>query len=361
MAAIEVSDTERKVAEMLLENTGASILDSGGAYGRAWQNARAKYLGKPVPNSAFSGTPLDWPDDPVEDEITVAAAMMKDEDEAFITDWGVTVRAFHWLAARLEYHPDLDAKYQRWTRVTNFGKDRYDKDWGLTLTERFVEQLRKHAKVGGIYGDGEAFSDNTYNHEDALDRTLQYTYFSVSNGYNVGWDDDRRDHPEFLPDGTYVLLQIHGGCDVRGGYTDPVLFECVGDDGSWFDNARIEVWCEGADVLPKGVCDGQVSMDAEIIRPSRTSHRWDNSYDDGSTLRLVYNSGEWLDSYWPDKEEEALVLSTKDIDEEEDEQVQVGWGSQPKYAKANVARRDDQGVWRCPFDGSPLHAGGACA
>ena len=36
------SPTERKIAEMLLENTGSHFLDSGGAYGRAWQHERAR-------------------------------------------------------------------------------------------------------------------------------------------------------------------------------------------------------------------------------------------------------------------------------------------------------------------------------
>jgi hypothetical protein len=52
---------------------------------------------------------------------------------------------------------------------------------------------------------------NTYNGESDLSQTLQ--------GANL----------ELFIDGQYeyyTLLQIHGGADVRGGYTDAVLFKC---------------------------------------------------------------------------------------------------------------------------------------
>ena len=48
-------------------------------------------------------------------------------------------------------------------------------------------------------------SFNTYNYASALSQVLQGTYVSIN-----GKD--------------YILLQIHGGCDVRGGYTDAKLF-----------------------------------------------------------------------------------------------------------------------------------------
>lgn len=47
---------------------------------------------------------------------------------------------------------------------------------------------------------------NTYNGEEFVSQTLQFMCFT--DGYN-----------------DYVLLQIHGGCDVRSGYTRPQVFE----------------------------------------------------------------------------------------------------------------------------------------
>lgn len=362
--------TERKVAEMLLENTGSHMLDSGGIYGRAWQRTRAKYGLNPSKNSSYSGGPLGPDPDPTEDQIAAIALVMRYEPEGEIDRWGVvTVDTFHWLTARLDYDPELDAKYQRFTRVHNFGKDRYDAEWGMAVVDAFVRLLwdEHEATSGGIY-PGEGALDNiwtnTYNGEDALDRTLQFALFHV-------------EEDGFLPWGSYVILQIHGGADVRGGYTDPVLFRVGGNEASdLFDNARVEVWCEGntEDVVPDGQIDGQVTMDAEILTPQHIehSHRWDNSYGD-SYLRLTYSDGDWVDgNYNP-----AGVLVFVHEDEQPSDTVQIEYGyTNPegkvirpdRYAPANNATienltdSDDTVVgyiWHCPFDGSPLRASGA--
>lgn len=73
--------------------------------------------------------------------------------------------------------------------------------------QSFMDEL---ADVAGIYGDGEPVQINTYNGECLLSQTLQFIYF------------------EYEGD-SYVLLQVHGGCDVRGGYTDAKVFGC--DEG----------------------------------------------------------------------------------------------------------------------------------
>ena len=78
--------------------------------------------------------------------------------------------------------------------------------------------------IGGFYGEGSPVVVNTYNGEDALSQVLQYVYFTA-------------DHEE------YVVLQIHGGCDVRGGYTAPKVFKCS-EEHSIFDNARGSIVCE---------------------------------------------------------------------------------------------------------------------
>ena len=67
---------------------------------------------------------------------------------------------------------------------------------------------------------------NTYNGEDFLSQIIQYVY----------WTEE---------DGAHVMLQIHGGCDARGGYTDPVAFDVVDYDGTAiFDNARASIYCD---------------------------------------------------------------------------------------------------------------------
>jgi hypothetical protein len=48
---------------------------------------------------------------------------------------------------------------------------------------------------------------NTYNWESDLSQTIQYNYLELQGD-------------------CYVLLQIHNGADVRGGYTKTKLFKC---------------------------------------------------------------------------------------------------------------------------------------
>jgi hypothetical protein len=264
------SPTERAVAEMLIENTGSHFLDSG-MYGRAWQTTRARYgLDGGLPNSAFSGGPGHNPEDPREDEIERVALAMRDEPEGRIDKYGSFSRStFHFLVEALDYDEALDRKFQRWTRVTNFGKD--DKDWGLSLMQEFPEQLAKRAKITGIYGDGGAVSENTYNGESAIDRTLQFTLFSVENEGEGG----------FLPDDSYVLLQVHGGADVRGGYTEPRLFR-QSSNGEYeiLSSGRAYLSCAGN---PAKV--GQLDLDGKAIELWETIHRWD-SENGGSSFNL---------------------------------------------------------------------------
>jgi hypothetical protein len=72
-------------------------------------------------------------------------------------------------------------------------KKNQDKGW-LELMEDFA----KHIGSAGLYGEGDPITVNTYNGEDLLSQILQFVYFT----YNCE---------------PHVLLQTHGGCDVRGG------------------------------------------------------------------------------------------------------------------------------------------------
>jgi hypothetical protein len=164
------NETERVLIEMMTENTGRHMLDSGGAYGRNWeQNQDLGFVKAPA----------------VE-----------------LSDYGVYVshNVYHWLKERVTYDEELDTRFQE------FCKGREDTHW-LQDMEEFAESL----EASGLYGDGNPFTVNTYNGECSLSQTLQFTYFEL-NGTS------------------YIALQIHGGCDVRGGYTRPRIFE-VDDDG----------------------------------------------------------------------------------------------------------------------------------
>ena len=179
--------TKKVLAGMLRENTGASILDSGGAYGRSWQ----RNLVKPF-----------W-----EEPATTLEVSVYDGKAEF----SVTHNVFHWLADRLTYDRTMSKKLRKLGEREDL--------CGMGLAERFPEWLSEHDhEVGGIYGEGEPLTVNTYNGEDLLSQTLQFVYFRCD-------------------DTDYVALQIHGGADVRGGYTEPVVFT-VDEELAIFDNAK---------------------------------------------------------------------------------------------------------------------------
>jgi len=193
MTTMQIDATAGKLAEMLQENTGRSILDSGDYYGRHWEHNQG---------ADFESQP----------EGTIEFWNRKGE-----LDFIPTLSVYHFLKERLEYNPELDEQYRE-----------YVEQEGLSLVLESAESFAQSIGGKGIYGDESGpLSVNTYNGEDLLSQTLQYVYWT---------DDDGEAH---------ILLQIHGGCDMRGGYTNPVVFDVVDSDGTGiFDNARASLYCE---------------------------------------------------------------------------------------------------------------------
>jgi hypothetical protein len=185
---------ETKLTDMMQENTGRSILDSGGAYGRNWErNQGVDFAKRPEGSLEF---------------------YVRGDD----VDIMPTLDVFHFLRDRLEYNEELDDRWRAWCEEN-------DADLTYGNGEAFAEYIDGK----GIYQEGPPFTINTYNGEDMLSQTLQYVY----------WTDE---------DGAHILLQIHGGCDVRGGYTDPVAFDLTCMEGlSIFDNARAAIYCSDCD------------------------------------------------------------------------------------------------------------------
>jgi hypothetical protein len=68
------------------------------------------------------------------------------------------------------------------------------------------------------------FTENSYNRESLLSQVIQYTTFKVG-------------------DQNLVMLQIHGGADVRGGYTAPRVFEMDDEYSLIMESASIS--CTG--------------------------------------------------------------------------------------------------------------------
>lgn len=245
--------TESVVLDLLRENTGRHLLDSGDYYGRHWQQNQS------VDFDLLPSTTLSF-------------------------RFGVEVTHYlhAWLPERLSYEQAGDEAWLEWASA------REDEAW-LQSAERWAEILGG----AGIYGDGAPLTVNTYNGEDLLSQTIQYVYFTLEQdtplpapgaegrpegqptcaycerpllfvdctltddtgkeaceGTGSGGEHEEADEPSLpegtvtLSAGTYALLQIHGGADVRGGYTKPRLFSLGEyDETALLDNARATIVC----------------------------------------------------------------------------------------------------------------------
>ena len=193
-----ISKTEEVIYGMLTENTGTHFLDSGGSYGRAWQRNALKTI------EDFKNEPEAWLDPEYGD---------------------VSKSLFHHLTNYLTPDEGLTAAFSK------FAEDYPEEGW-LEVIELWLNKL-------GVPEEGELYSEarwsfNTYNFGYWLcSQTVQGSFFGL------GGKD-------------YLIMQVHGGCDVRGGYTAPQVFELSPWDGRInfiFDGERASFICQGDDCM----------------------------------------------------------------------------------------------------------------
>lgn len=170
------------VATMLTENTGRALLDSGGAYGRNWEQNQGKDFDRTPPYSLEART---WVSNQDVRKLELTA----------------TIDLYHWMDRNFKYCPTIDRALQRAIKAQK-NEDKYE----MEIMQDFAKQ----------HGTGEwpwekVQVTNTYNHDCDLSQTIQYVAYS---------------DPEY---GSVYLIQVHGGCDVRGGYTSPKAFTCSED------------------------------------------------------------------------------------------------------------------------------------
>lgn len=228
---VKQSITDIKLIEMLTENTGRHMLDSGGAYGRNWErNQGEDFYSQPLSQYKFEF----YPDG----------------------DWYVdfSINLFPYLRERLEYVPYLDNKFIEFCKEY----DPEDKQSWADCLEAFQGVLQdKHNLEYKT-------SWNTYNDE--------YNFLSqVLQGYEF-----RDNHLD-----TYIALQIHGGCDVRGGYTRPVFFKL----DAWTDFI-----CDQADSYTIS-CNGETQKERAKNLPLKTM-------EDVNEIEyhiVDFRGGDWID------------------------------------------------------------------
>ena len=162
------SRVEHILYNMFIEDTGKHFLDSGDAYNRHWQKNQKLKI-----------------DDFVNREMIT---YNKDDDYH-------SVDTFQFLYYALNVDKNTDELNKLFDEFIN--REENKDECYLTNMYDFVSELiqKDYDKI-----------DNTYNFNETLNQDFQFGIFEYNNN-------------------EYVILQIHNGCDVRGGYTKPYIFK----------------------------------------------------------------------------------------------------------------------------------------
>lgn len=181
--------TKNIIIQMLKENTVTHFLDSGDYYGRHWQRNKNR----------------DFPNEPICD-----IEVFPQTNEILIS-----YNIYHFLNNFLE----RDSNCVKWEKLFyRFASrpENEDRSW-FDLIDEFIEtnSFTLHGR------------HNTYNDETILSQNFQYYSFSPDGDeYNM-----------------YIFLQIHGGCDARGGYTKPRIFRVTDRDSFYSAMSYCDAYC----------------------------------------------------------------------------------------------------------------------
>ena len=171
----DTRSTDEVIVAMLTENTGRHFLDSGGAYGRNWERNSGKTV------ADFKSQPS-----------ATLEIWRGGDDENPRFDISCTVSVFHLLHHALSL--DEYCRIFNGMECGNWNGEYYGTDQGQ------CDWLDEN----GFQAVGDGF--NTYNWASNHSQILQ--------GQELERDGEN-----------YILLQVHGGCDARGGYTNAKLFK----------------------------------------------------------------------------------------------------------------------------------------
>ncbi len=176
---VYMDSIDELVSELMTEEIGKSILDSGSAYGYHYEENRANPPAKQPKYDVedWNGVPL------------------------------ITKNLYHILVSAVDCDP---ATYTLTGMLREFmeAEDLYP----VEAMEEFPGFLQEECGWDSYVEWGVL---NTYNYCYPVSQGIQGMDLTITSGPLVG---------------DYVILQIHGGCDVRGGYTLPVVVSGLMDD-----------------------------------------------------------------------------------------------------------------------------------
>lgn len=187
-----------KVREFSRYNSGKNLLDSGDYYGR-------KYEQPPLP----------------EDHPMVQLGLSENHDGTYEPE--IVLYTVPMLEDQTEELQFMQELFDSWA-------DKYEEDGWPELIERFMEGLG-YSRV--------CDRNNTYNHESHLDQDYVYEL----------WVPEHQDVCDWIYCKDAVLIiQLHTGCDIRGGYSPPIFLRSIHDEYALPTDftAQLEVW-DGTD------------------------------------------------------------------------------------------------------------------
>lgn len=188
--------TKQIIVEMLTENTGRALCDSGDYYGRNWSRNQGRDFG-----SGLAAT-CSW------------SVYRKDGEAAGRLEPDTGVSLYHWMVHNLSF----DAEMQ--TRLDLFSAGR-EEDGCLELADMFSQH--EHDPFDH---EREPECVNTYNNTDDchLSQVLQFSLLFTEDKYEP----------------SHIVLSVHGGCDVRGGYTEAKCFTLRRELHEFWDSMRVD-------------------------------------------------------------------------------------------------------------------------
>lgn len=176
------------IISMLLENTGRHPMDSGGDNGRRWQRNQFRDFES---------------EEPISFEVNIN---YNEDGSVKYRDIIPTISLYHWLMGS---NLDEDERSEEFNALVNHSDAWSDDDEFMFVTQRCHDYLKSVGAEPQFEKDRMGRRSeriyNTCNDSDCLDQVFQYQHVTI--------DDE-----------PYVLISVHGGADVRGGYAASRLF-----------------------------------------------------------------------------------------------------------------------------------------
>ena len=182
-----MKDVKETIYNMFIENTGKALCDSGDYYGRNYERNRELSL---------------------EDFLKSPEAVLEVSRFKGKLQFEVITSTFHRMIECLELD-DICEKFNS-KEVLDWDGDIH----GVSLSGQAFLDSMGFEKLDSAW--------NTYNFDTNFDQVFQGQHLKLN-------------------DENYVLIQIHGGADVRGGYTNAKLFKTESEHSIFNDDALFHI------------------------------------------------------------------------------------------------------------------------